>query len=497
MKKLLSITFAALIICVFNVKLFACECKCNIVELTFLQLNDVYELTPVSGGKLGGLARVGTLIKQLKEENPNTFSVLAGDLFSPSALGTSEIDGKRLAGEHIVNVFNELQWNFMTFGNHEFDLKRHQFYERLSEAKFSIFTSNVFDENDKFLPGVEEIITFTVRDKMENPVKVALIGLTLNGLSSSYVKIHDPVETAKREVAALRGLVDIIILVTHLPLSEDMKIAESVPGVDLIIGGHEHNNIRALRGANFTPVCKADANAKTAYIHRLQYDTASRKLNIKSELLTINEEIAEDPYINSVVEKWLDIGFKGFEELGFNPRGKVATVTEPLDGLETSVRFKSTRLTELIASSMLSAGNDVDAAIFNSGSVRIDDIIPPGLITEYDILRIMPFGGLVKIVKIKGDLLEKVLTIGLQNRGSGGFLQFANIKQDGSVWKVQEVPIKGYVRYTVAVSDFLLTGKETNLGFLKDNPDIEVIRGKETDIRKAFIAELKKVYGNR
>lgn len=50
-------------------------------------LNDIYEITPVSGGHWGGPARVATVRKRLTEANPNTFTVHAGDLFSPSALG--------------------------------------------------------------------------------------------------------------------------------------------------------------------------------------------------------------------------------------------------------------------------------------------------------------------------------------------------------------------------------------------------------------------------
>jgi 2',3'-cyclic-nucleotide 2'-phosphodiesterase (5'-nucleotidase family) len=57
------------------------------VQWTFLQMNDVYELIPLGGGKKGGMARVATIRKLLIQENPNTITVIAGDLVSPSALG--------------------------------------------------------------------------------------------------------------------------------------------------------------------------------------------------------------------------------------------------------------------------------------------------------------------------------------------------------------------------------------------------------------------------
>ena len=59
-------------------------------QWTFLQMNDVYELKPLGGGKKGGLARVATIRKLLLQENPNTFTVISGDVVSPSALGIIE-----------------------------------------------------------------------------------------------------------------------------------------------------------------------------------------------------------------------------------------------------------------------------------------------------------------------------------------------------------------------------------------------------------------------
>ena len=60
-------------------------------QWTFLHMNDVYEMIPLSGGKKGGLARVATIRRLLREENPNTITIMAGDIVSPSALGMRRI----------------------------------------------------------------------------------------------------------------------------------------------------------------------------------------------------------------------------------------------------------------------------------------------------------------------------------------------------------------------------------------------------------------------
>src|SRR3978361_135698 len=86
-----------------------------------LQLNDVYEIGPLNEGKVGGMARVATLIRQ-HEARYKTFVVLAGDFLSPSVIGTTKIDGQRTNGRHMVDMMNKVGVDLVTFGNHEFDI---------------------------------------------------------------------------------------------------------------------------------------------------------------------------------------------------------------------------------------------------------------------------------------------------------------------------------------------------------------------------------------
>src|SRR5262245_31708219 len=99
------------------------------VPITILHLNDVYEITRPSRTDLGGLTRVASLLKDLRSRNPNTVSVLAGDFFSPSALGTAVVDGRLLDGRQMVAVLNALRLDIATFGNHEFDIEEGPFLQ--------------------------------------------------------------------------------------------------------------------------------------------------------------------------------------------------------------------------------------------------------------------------------------------------------------------------------------------------------------------------------
>jgi 5'-nucleotidase / UDP-sugar diphosphatase len=215
----------------------------EVVNVTLLHLNDIYEITPVEGGKRGGMARVATLRKQLLARNPRTITLLAGDAFSPSALGTAKVNGKRLAGQQMVAVMNAVGFDFATLGNHEFDIPQEDFLQRLAESRFQWISSNVETSDEQTFPQVVKSRILTLRRERGSSVRIGLIGLTIDSNPASYVKYRDPIETAKTQVAAFRGKVDAIVAITHLSLADDQRLAAMVPEIDLIIGGHEHENI--------------------------------------------------------------------------------------------------------------------------------------------------------------------------------------------------------------------------------------------------------------
>ncbi|MGI0484005.1 bifunctional metallophosphatase/5'-nucleotidase [Pantanalinema rosaneae CENA516] len=473
----------------------------EVVRFTLLQLNDIYEITAIEGGTRGGLARVATVRQRLVAENPHTYTILAGDALSPSALGTARINGESLAGQQMVAVMNAIGFDLATFGNHEFDLNQAQFLQRLQESKFQWISSNVSDATGQPFPQVERSRILTIPTTTGNPVRVGVIGLTIDSNPVDYVRYQNFITAAQSQVKALRSQTDLIIAITHLSLAEDQQLAAAVPELALILGGHEHENIQQWRfvlspTANCpnrgTPILKADANARSVYIHQLEYDTDTQCLTIHSRLQPITAAIPEDPTTAKLVQSWLDRGFQAFRAQGFQPETVVATIATSLDGLETSVRNQPTNLTQLIAEAMLKQTDGAELAIFNSGAIRIDDRLPAGAITQYDMIRILPFGGQVLTVELPGSLLQRVLNQGQANRGTGGYLQTANVSQDAAGnWLIQGQPLQPQRRYRVAIADFLMTGREQGLNFLNlDAPGVKLI-AEHDDIRFVLIRHLQ------
>jgi 2',3'-cyclic-nucleotide 2'-phosphodiesterase (5'-nucleotidase family) len=148
----------------------------------------------------------------------------------------------------------------------------------------------------------------------------------------------------------------------------------------------------------------------------------------------------------------------------------------------------------MVTASMAFACPKADVVIFNSGSIRLDDILTPP-ITQYDVIRTLPFGGGIREVDMKGALLLQVLNAGIKNKNNGGFLQFQPVKNTSDRFELNGVPVDESKTYRVALSEYLLSGKETNLEFLNEkNPGIIKVYPAETavtspksDIRLAIV----------
>ncbi|MFN3597086.1 MAG: bifunctional metallophosphatase/5'-nucleotidase [Rubricoccaceae bacterium] len=473
----------------------------SVRTLTILHLNDVYELTPVEGGAAGGLARVATLRQRLLAENPRLLTVLAGDFLSPSALGTARVDGQRLAGRQMVAVLNALGLDVAALGNHEFDLTEDDFRARMAEARFPHVSGNARPApGAPPFPNVSERLVLRAGEARGEPVTVGIVSAVIPSTVKPYVAYDDALETLARDLAALPGDVDVRLALTHLDFGTDLRAAETL-ALDLVLGGHEHDNILARRGPMRTPIAKADANARTVWVHRVHVHARRGVVGTEHELVFIDETIPEDAAVAAEVARWVEAGFAGFRADGFEPTRRVATLPEPLDGREATVRNRPAPLAALIAEGFYRAaradGAPAEAAVFNGGSIRIDDVLTPGVFTEYDAIRVLPFGGEVVSVRLPGALLARVLAQGLANVGTGGYLQTHGLAlgEDGR-WRIGGQPLDPDRVYTIATSDFLVSGRETGLGYFNaaSNPDV-TITGRHGDVRRALILEVVRRYG--
>lgn len=461
--------------------------------VTILHFNDVYEITPVAAGTSGGLARVATLRAALRRAVPGLVTLLGGDFLSPSAMGLAVVDGHRLAGRQMVSVLNRVGLDWAVLGNHEFDIRESEFLERLSESRFGYVTTNVSDSAGRLFPRAVRHAILRIRTPA-GQVRLGVIGLTIDDNRPGWVRFEDPVVAAQREVAVLRDSVDAIVALTHLTLAQDQQLAESIPEIALILGGHEHENYELRRGPRFTPIVKADANVRTVATVTLSFPRRGTRPTSVVRFVAIDTTIREHPAVAREVAGWVARADSAYLAQGLDPRAIVATLPEALDGREAIVRTRHGELTTIIATALRAEVPGAEIGLMNGGSIRIDDVLPAGPVTQYDVIRVLPFGGKVSGTTLTGALLQRVLDQGELNRGSGGYLHAAGISRDGQRWLVAGQPIDPVRRYAVATTDFLLTGRERGLDYLAPgNPDLGPIT-EFRDIRMVVIDELRRRY---
>lgn len=472
--------------------------------LCFLQINDIYEIAPLQGGRTGGIARIATVIDEHRKRYPTTVFV-AGDFLSPSLMGTAVVDKERLSGRQMVDLFNRVGVDIVTFGNHEFDIGEAPLQRRIDESKFQWVSGNVRRADDRPFyrkrNGTEEPFPSYIRIAAPNGTfSVGLFSLTLPSNRPAYSKFLPYAEAMQSTVPQKLGRREMLAGLTHLSLAEDLDVLRQDPRIRLIMGGHEHENIYRENGKG--RVAKADANGKTIYRH-LIWREGRRGFGIQSTLLPIDETVAAKPEVAAAVKAWEEKAYTSFRNAGFEPSRIVVTVTDTLNGMENSIRYRQNSLGRAVTQGLMMGGSP-DASFVNSGSVRIDDIVT-GTLTELDVIRIMPFGGRIVELTLKGDLLLRILKGNEGRRGLGGYLQLHEDFSESApgAWSLRGKAIEPGQTYRIRTIEYLAQGNENGLeylnpkdpSYLRSEPVLDT-DGKPLDIRKALIAQLQKQYGS-
>ena len=496
--------YKLIILFLFTILFVSCSSDDGKISFTILQLNDVYEISSIQGGKYGGMARVETVHQELVAKNKNTLLVMAGDFLNPSLLGTMKHEGVRVRGKQMIEVMNAMSFDVVAFGNHEFDIPKKDLQKRMDESNFPWISSNVFnktaDSIKQFyqeLSGVKRLVKGSfikeIFDEDGTKIKVGFISVCIPSNPKDYVLYKDMFSAIVKEYEFIKNKVDIVIGLTHVKIEHDREIAKLLPNIPLIMGGHEHTNKNEMIGN--VRITKADANAKTAYIHSINYDKKNKNTIISSQLKSIDTSITDNLKVKLVVDKWSQVMEDQISKIVENPYEIIYTSKVPLDARDAPIRSKQTNLGNMIARSMAySYDNKVDCSIVNGGSIRIDDQLI-GDINSIDIFRVLPFGGPVLKVEMKGSLLKKVLRYGENAAGSGAYLQRNNIQFINKTFTINNKNISSSTIYTVALSDYLMKGLD--IPFLtKDHPDIISVFNPTPsevpfDIRKAVITYFK------
>lgn len=219
--------------------------------------------------------------------------------------------------------------------------------------------------------------------------------------------------------ALLQDKVDIVIALTHMRMHNDIKLAENVSEIDLILGGHDHDyNVEKVNGkyiiksgTDFRQFSKIDVTL-----------SPGGGVQVQIQAVDVTAKFEEDAALAAQLEQYNSVIEGKMENV-------IAFVECDLDGKFASIRSSETNLGNLVADIMLDAADDVDCALLNSGTLRSDRVHPRGPFKMRDLVTILPYMESIIVLQMNGEQVHRALENGVSQypKLEGRFPQVAGI----------------------------------------------------------------------
>jgi len=406
------------------------------LELTILHTNDVHaHYVPFSVGgptTVGGAARIASLVNAVRSETRHVVLLDAGDQFQGSLyfhVGGAEV---------VARVMNAVGYDDMVVGNHEFDSGPQELARLVDLAKFPILSANLEALEEPALAG--KIPPFDVF--LIDGETVAVFGLTTETTSTASSPgpnvTFSPAERAAASVVEHieRQGINKIIALTHLGYARDLDLAKSVPGIDVIVGGHSHTTLGAADGAAgpYPTIVESSAGEPVVVVTAEEWGRVLGRIDVtfdahgvvlaaEGRTLPVGDSVPEDPKVTAVLAPYEN-------DIALLMEAAVGTTTADLDGDRATVRSRETNLGDLVCDALLwkTAALGTHVAIQNGGGIRAS--LPAGEVTMGDVLQILPFGNEISVLTVTGAGLRAALENGVSQVADGGgrFPQIAGVR---------------------------------------------------------------------
>lgn len=346
---------------------------------------------------LGGYLNLWEHLNILRQEAARSIYLDAGDQQTGSAFASSKYEGT--TGGAVIKVFNQLELDASTYGNHEFDQNEANLSRLVEMAHYPFVSSNIINKASG-KPFGNQPWQIIWRDEL----KIGILGLTLVELPEKVrkenvkdIELLPYTDAINRYLDELDAHTDLIILLTHNGIEADSLLATMLDErVDLIIGGHSHSYIDSPMQVNGIYIVQAGSRLSHLGVIDLEIEN-DRITSFESRLHPLSElpVSPENPLQSFIAQSIQRID----EELG----AVIAIIPEDW----TPDKFRSTPLSRWMANALKRHYQDIyqpDLAILNNGGFR--KYIPAGEVTLRDMHELLPFNNTVTLFSCYGrDLL--------------------------------------------------------------------------------------------
>ncbi|MEY8749981.1 5'-nucleotidase C-terminal domain-containing protein [Alkalicoccobacillus gibsonii] len=436
------------------------EAKAEETTIQILHTNDVHGRAFEGDFDGMGYAKLAALIDETRSEH--SFLLDAGDTFHGTTFASLE------EGETIAQSLNLLGYDALVPGNHDFNYGLERLQELEGKLDFPIIGANL-------LNGQKKTFFDPYLIKEVNGTKIGIFGLSTPETEYKThpnnvrdVTFEDPSITASRMVEQLEEEgADLIIALAHLGIDKSSeftseKVAEDVPGIDVIIDGHSHSELQiGMEAGNETLIASAGEYVQNLGVVELVVEDGEL---IDRTARLINQTEVEEIEPNQEMQSLLEELEEAQQEILAEPVGETKV---ELNGEREQVRVEETNLGNFIAD-VLRESTDADIALTNGGGIRAS--VAAGTITKGDLVEVSPFGNYGVTKDVTGEQLLEILEIGVKEypEPSGGFPQISGFsfyideaEEPGT--RVHSVTVDGEPldltkTYSLATNDFLASG---------------------------------------
>ena len=368
-----------------------------------------------------GLAKVATLVRQARKENPaGTLLLDSGDVIQGSPLEYVHNTINNAPPDPMMRAMSVLGFDAMAVGNHEYNYGLKVLEKARSEAVFPWLSANTYKA------GTNETFHRPYLLKEVNGVRVGVLGLTTAGIPSwenpgnyAGLEFREPVGEAKKWVSVLRAQerADVVIVAMHMGMEADLRtgiptpgqvphenaaleIARQVPGVDLILMGHTH---REVPGVVTNGVLLAQANLWGRHLARadlyLEQDDSGRWHVVarQSRTIPVTPQTETDAEIASLAASY-DRETRDWLTRVIGESGAELTAAD--------ARVRDTAILDLVQRVQLEAGHaDVSMVASFNPQARM----PRGPVSVRDIAGLYVYDNTLVVLDVTGGQLRDAL----------------------------------------------------------------------------------------
>ena len=434
-------------------------------EIAILSVNDMH-------ASIDMFPKFATMVDSLREVYPDLLLFSAGD----NRTGNPVNDQYNPVNYPMITLMNQVGFDLCALGNHEWDANIVNMQNDIKRSTFPYLCANVF------IPDSVDISVKPFMTMEHQGVKMAIVGMIEvrhDGIPGAHpqnltkVSFKHPKEVLP-EYQYLRKDNDVVLLLSHCGLEDDVELAKANPWLDAIIGGHSHTLVENPSETNGVLITQSGSHLKYATLMKLKVKN-HKVIGKEAIVLDVNKVRKEKPEIKQLVDKFND----------------APALNEPIAVAKT--KFETPQELGCMLTDAIREISGADFAFQNTGGVRVN-YLKKGPITVKDVYSIDPFNNDVVVYEMTGAQVKKYILNSY--RKNGGYPSFVSgmtysVSDDGrNVWvemegeqfstkKVYKVAMNSYMASTVTIESedegrsMFMTSEEMLIEYLRKHKEVD------------------------